>query len=143
MTPPPDIHGEQTDHPPEEKSADQPGVSAESDNGHPPVAAEEWGGGRKPWDTTISVPPSKAVRDGVCFRGLCVLVFVVEEEQQPAVVRKKTPWKFEGDLVCPVTVPYGLPSGKLKNTLKKGVRLSKTDADPGLLLSYGAQVKSM
>lgn len=43
---------------------------------------EHGGGDGKPWTTTISVPPSKAVRDGVCFRGLCVLLFVVEEEEQ-------------------------------------------------------------
>ena len=39
----------------------------------------------------ISVPPSKAVRDGVCFRGLRVLLFVVEEDQRlmAAVVRDR------------------------------------------------------
>ncbi len=39
-----------------------------------------------PWNVAMSVPPSKAVRDGVQFRGLGVLLFLVDESQrQPAV----------------------------------------------------------
>eukprot|EP00752_Nemacystus_decipiens_P003651 g3365.t1 len=72
--------------PSEEKSAEQPGSApAELQPGEDrPVDGDELVRGEdvKPWYTVISVPPSKAVRDGVCFRGLCVLLFVVEEEEE-------------------------------------------------------------
>lgn len=55
----------------------------EHGDGHP--ADAESRDDRQPWDATISVPPSKAVRDGVCFRGLRVLLFVGGEERKQAV----------------------------------------------------------
>lgn len=70
-------------------------------NGDPPVDAEQ-GGASKRWNTTVSVPPSKTVRDGVCFRGLCVLLFAMEEEQQQTEVRMRTP---EKEVVRPVGIP--------------------------------------
>lgn len=49
--------------------------------------APDGGSGGTPWGVSVAVPPSREMRDGVRFQGLCVLLFVGDDERE-AEVRK-------------------------------------------------------
>lgn len=118
----PETDGSRTGELPSEenRAEQQPDIPTEPDQEGYSADAKRGRVDDKPWNTTISVPPSKAVRDGVCFRGLCVLLFVVEEEQQQAVVRNRAP----GSCLFPCT-PLAFPERLAFHEYSKGTECCK------------------